>query len=59
LPCILPESVYVFNILQIFLDNPFYHFSKIFDNNCSIPCLYFQNFHTFIWYHEFSNHQQA
>jgi len=24
-----------------------------------MPCSYFQNYHTFIWYREFSNHQQA
>jgi len=38
---------------------PVLTFANIFDKKCSIPCFYFQNFHTFIWCHEFSNHQQA
>ena len=54
--CILPESVYVFNILQIFLKNLFQHFANIFHEKRLITWCYIQNYHTFIWCHEISIH---
>jgi len=41
-PCILPESVWVFNILQIFLNNQFQHFENIF-HKCLMTCSTFKN----------------